>query len=219
MLDYSRFPWGCVKTRTPCQLTRPRQDRRSSEEELGYLTQLKGQVWGIYPFVLNEQRSGKVRLAYAEIGLRIATTALVSNEVMDTIQVAIANERYATALRELLARSAGWKVLSVDVPDPRIEGVIVLDAQALDRLPSQTANPERVVLIARNDPGALARAWEAGIVSVVSENDPMSTAMLAIMAARLQVAKAVRKNVPSGPRQGQEEVRIDRGKERRRESS
>ena len=141
-------------------------------------------------------------MAHTEIGLRIATTPLVSKGVMDTIQVAIANECYATALRELLARSAAWKVLSVDVPDPRVEGVIVLDAQALDRLPSQTANPERVVLISRNDPGALARAWEAGIVSVVSENDSMSTAMLAIMAARLQVAKAVRQNVPGGPRQG-----------------
>lgn len=121
---------------------------------------------------------------------------------MDIIQVAIANERYASALRELLVRSAAWKVLSVDVPDPRVEGVIVLDAQALGRLPSQTANPERVVLITRNDPGALARAWEAGIVSVVSENDSMSTAMLAIMAARLQVAKAVRQDVPGVPRQG-----------------
>ncbi len=158
-------------------------------------------------------------MAYTEIGLRIATTAPVSNGVMDTIQVAIANDRYAVALSELLARGAAWKVLSVEVPDTRIEGVIVLDAQALDRLPSPTANPERVVLVTRNDPGALARAWEAGIVSVVSENDPMSTAMLAIMAARLQVAKAVRQNVPGGPRQGQEEVRIDRGKERRRESS
>ena len=138
---------------------------------------------------------------------------------MDIIQVAIANECYATALRELLARSAMWKVLSVDVPDPRVEGVIVLDAQALDRLPSQTANPERVVLISRSDPGALARAWEAGIVSVVSENDPMSTAMLAIMAARLQVTKAVRQNVPGGPRQGDDGVRIDRGKEGRRKSS
>jgi DNA-binding NarL/FixJ family response regulator len=90
----------------------------------------------------------------------------------------------------------------VDVPDPRIEGVIVLDAQALDRLPSRTSNPERVVLITRNDPDALARAWEAGVVSVVSESDPMNTAMLAIMAARLQIAKAVRQNVPGGPRQG-----------------
>ena len=119
---------------------------------------------------------------------------------MDTIQVAIANECYATALRDLLARGAAWKVFSVEVPDPRVEGVIVLDAQALDRLPSQMANPERVVLITRSDPGALARAWEAGIVSVVSENDPMSTAMLAIMAARLQVSKAGRQNVTGGPR-------------------
>jgi DNA-binding NarL/FixJ family response regulator len=201
-----------------CENTHPAAATRQ-QPNLGHLTQLKGPVWVIYPFVLNEQRLEDVRLACAEIGLRIAKMALVGNGIMDTIQVAIADECYATALRELLARGAAWKVLSVDVPDPRIEGVIVVDAQALDRLPSRTDNPERVVLIARNDPGALARAWEAGIVSVVSENDPMSTAMLAIMAARLQVSKAVRQNVPGVPRPGQEEVRIDRGKERRRETS
>jgi len=34
----------------------------------------------------------------------------------------------------------------------------------------------------------LAEAWEAGIVSVISADDPISTALLAIMAAALRVA-------------------------------
>lgn len=125
---------------------------------------------------------------------------------MDTIQLAIADTCYATALRESLMRDAAWSVLSVDLPDPRVEGVIVVDAQALERLPCKIANPERVVLITRNDPDELARAWEAGIVSVVSANDPMSTAMLAIMAARLQAAKAFRQDPLSpGP------ARVEKG--------
>jgi DNA-binding NarL/FixJ family response regulator len=124
---------------------------------------------------------------------------------MDTIQLAIANTSYATALRELLTRNAAWRVLSVDLPDPLMEGVIVLDAPALERLPSRIGSPERVVLITRNDPGELARAWEAGIVSVVFDNDPMSTAMLAIMAARLQAAKAVRQDAATPPGSGKGE--------------
>ncbi len=115
---------------------------------------------------------------------------------METIQLAISNASYLTALRELLVRDAAWTVLAVEAPDPRLGGVIVLDAPALDRLPSQVENPERVLLITRNDPRQLARAWEAGIVSVVFENDPFSTAMLAIMAARLRVAKRARQDVP-----------------------
>ena len=111
---------------------------------------------------------------------------------METIQLAIADEAYVSALGGLLTRSAGWKVLTVDSPDTRAEGVIVLDARALEALPGALPNPERVVLIARNEPRLLARAWEAGIVSVVSEDDPMDTALLAIMAARLKVGKAVR---------------------------
>ena len=109
---------------------------------------------------------------------------------METIQVAIANASYATALRELLARNAGWRILSVQAPDPRIEGVIVVDSQSLDGLPRAFENPQRVVLITPNEAPHLAKAWEAGIVSVVFEDDPINTAILAIMAARLRVTMA-----------------------------
>ena len=118
---------------------------------------------------------------------------------METIQVAIANASYSTALRDLLARNAGWRILSVEAPDPRIEGVIVVDTLALDRLPSAIENPQRVVLITPNEAPHLAKAWEAGIVSVVFEDDPMNTAILAIMAARLRATKAVRPDAATAP--------------------
>ena len=121
---------------------------------------------------------------------------------METIQLAIANGNYAAALRDLLMRNAGWKALIVESPDIRSGGVIVLDTGALDSLPSGLPNPERVVLITHNEPQLLARAWEAGIVSVVFENDPMDTALLAIMAARLNVGKAARQE-PTRSQAGQ----------------
>jgi hypothetical protein len=68
--------------------------------------------------------------------------------------------------------------------------VLVLDESAFARLPLPLSNPERVVLITRKDPQLLAQAWEAGIVSVVSDEDPISTVLLAIMAAALRVAKS-----------------------------
>ena len=59
---------------------------------------------------------------------------------------------------------------------------------AFARLPLPLSNPERVVLITRKDPQLLAEAWDAGDrLRGVSEQDPISTVLLAIMAAALRV--------------------------------
>jgi hypothetical protein len=65
-----------------------------------------------------------------------------------------------------------------------------MDEDAFYRLPLPLAFPERVVLITRKDPQHLSRAWEAGIVSVVSVDDAPATVLLAIMAAALRIPKA-----------------------------
>jgi hypothetical protein len=106
---------------------------------------------------------------------------------MDTVQLAIANASYASALRELLVRNGAFKVLCVDRPDLDREGVLVVDSERLKLLPMPLREPQRIVLIARNDPASLSKAWEAGVSSVVFEVDPLNTAVLAIMSARLQL--------------------------------
>ena len=109
--------------------------------------------------------------------------------MMQTVQLAIADGMYAAALREALSRTCAWHVESVGRPDPSQRCVMVLDLSALERLPLPLANPERIVLITQRDPQLMAEAWEAGIVSVVSEQDAISTVLLAIMAAGLRVDK------------------------------
>lgn len=118
--------------------------------------------------------------------------------MMQAVQLSIADGVYATAVREALSRSCAWHVESVDRPDPSRQCVLVLDEFAFGRLPLPLSNPERVVLITRKDPQLLAQAWEAGIVSVVSEEDPIDTVLLAIMAAALRVAKSHSVTVPGG---------------------
>lgn len=108
---------------------------------------------------------------------------------METVQLTIGDAPYASALRELLERNSACAVCCVEVPDPKQDGVIVVDADGLDRLPFPLLNPERVVLITRNDSEHLSQAWDAGIRSVVFNEDPLSTAVLAIMAAELRVPK------------------------------
>ena len=110
--------------------------------------------------------------------------------MMQAVQLSIADRRYEASVREALARSCAWHVESVAAPDLAQECVLVLDEAAFARLLLPLSNPERVVLITRKDPEALAEAWDAGIVSVVSDTDPLSTVLLAIMAAALRVAKS-----------------------------
>jgi hypothetical protein len=112
--------------------------------------------------------------------------------MLQTVQLSIADSQYAATVREALTRSCAWHVQPVDRPDLSQHCVMVLDEQAFRRLPLPLSNPERVVLITRHDlqdPQFLAEAWDAGIVSIVSEHDPLSTVLLAIMAAALRIEK------------------------------
>ncbi|MGO4885947.1 MAG: hypothetical protein ACLP59_34760 [Bryobacteraceae bacterium] len=108
---------------------------------------------------------------------------------MQTIQLAIADSAYEATLREALLRSGPWHVESVQTPKPAETGVLVMDEVCLNRVALPLPYPERVVLLTRKDPANLSHAWEAGIVSLVSPDDPPSTILLAIMAAALRVPK------------------------------
>jgi hypothetical protein len=109
---------------------------------------------------------------------------------MQTVQLAIADAPVAAALCEVLTRNGPWLVEVVKVPDPRPNCVTVLDEETLNLVGLPLPYPERVVLITRKDPQYLSRAWEAGIVSVVSSDDSPNTVMLAIMAAALRIPKS-----------------------------
>jgi len=121
--------------------------------------------------------------------------------MIQTVQLSIADGQYAATVRDALSRSCAWHVEPVERPDLGQHCVTVLDEQAFARLPLPLSNPERVVLVTRRDPQDpqfLAQAWEAGIVSIVSEQDPLNTVLLAIMAAALRVAKSHDRAVSSG---------------------
>jgi hypothetical protein len=115
-----------------------------------------------------------------------------------TVQLAVVDTAYAAALRESLLHSGPWHVDCVEDPDPALPQVLVVDEIAFNRLPSPLPNPERVVLIMRHDPDLMAQAWEAGIVSVVSNEDPLSTVLLAVMAAALRITNFPASSLPSG---------------------
>jgi hypothetical protein len=110
--------------------------------------------------------------------------------MMQTVQLSISDGQYQASVREALTHSCAWHVECVTRPDPSQRCVLVLDEAAFERLPLPLSNPERVVLITRKNPQLLADAWEAGIVSVVSDTDSLNTVLLAIMAAALRVAKS-----------------------------
>ncbi|MGO9010941.1 MAG: hypothetical protein ACLQPN_12640 [Bryobacteraceae bacterium] len=118
--------------------------------------------------------------------------------MLHTVQLALADGAYAAALREALCRSCAWRVESVARPDPAADYVLVLDEAAFEHLLLPLSHPERIVLITRQDPQLLAQAWDAGLVSVLSQQDPMSTVLLAVMAAALRVANPCKPDISSG---------------------
>jgi hypothetical protein len=116
---------------------------------------------------------------------------------MQTVQFALADAVYSAVLRDALLHTGPWHVVPVADPDPSQKCVVVMDEDAFDRVPLPVPHPERVVLITRKDPQHLSRAWDAGIVSVVSVDDAPNTVLLAIMAAALRVPKAQAATIPS----------------------
>lgn len=102
----------------------------------------------------------------------------------DRIQIALSDARLAQKLRELLLHTGALRIDLVEAADQLDDGVIVTDAERLPR-PSAIRKPERYVAIAPRREQALECAWNAGVKSVVYDTEPISTIVLAVMAARL----------------------------------
>jgi hypothetical protein len=109
---------------------------------------------------------------------------------MKTIQMALKNSEYAETLRSLLMRDGSHRVYSVDHPDLRLDGVIVIDGNQADNFSCVEGDAERFVVITRKGSDHLSRIWNAGVRHVVFEGDAPSTAHLAIIAAELRLPKA-----------------------------
>ena len=113
---------------------------------------------------------------------------------MPTIQLALSDRSYGEALCRSLADDRGFRdcrIELVSIPQPQIADVLVIDGQALEHITLPLPHPERVVLITQNTTEQLTRAWKAGIVSVIFEHESLSTALLAILAARYRTCKSV----------------------------
>jgi len=114
---------------------------------------------------------------------------------MSCIQLALSDTAKADALRNLLARSTQLQVRCVEKPCLEEACVVVVDPPHLRLLPNPLPFPERVVLMTVNDAGHLRDAWDAGVSSVVTEQDPPNTVVLAILSACLRSGTADAKQV------------------------
>jgi hypothetical protein len=108
---------------------------------------------------------------------------------MQTIQLVLSDHTFAKRLKQLLAENGNWPVAIKDVPSFYKGGVVVVDDTILSGLSAPPDYPDRVVLVTRNQPELLARAWELGIRSVVYDTDAPNTILLAVMAAYLRLPR------------------------------
>ena len=104
---------------------------------------------------------------------------------MESIQLVLSDPAKAETLRSLLARSTATAVDCLESPDFESACVVVMDWARFRQLGSALARPERLVLITSNDAGQIREAWEAGVNSVLSEQDSFNTVVLAILGACL----------------------------------
>lgn len=109
---------------------------------------------------------------------------------MASIQLALDNPALADTLQGMLRRTTDLPVRRVEHPDEDDNGVVVMDIGHLGRLGALLAHPERIVLIASKDASDFDNAWQAGVGSVVSDKDPLSTVVLAILSACLRTPPA-----------------------------
>jgi hypothetical protein len=105
---------------------------------------------------------------------------------MGSIQVSLSDENRARALCSLLERSTQTPVVCAEQPDLEHACAAVLDMDSFHRLPRPVENADRIVLIAGNDAVHLKEAWDAGVHSVLSEQDPLNTVVLAVLATCLR---------------------------------
>ena len=114
---------------------------------------------------------------------------------MGSIQIALSDIAKADALRVLLARSTPVPVLCVESPNYDEACAVVLDGLRFSAEPGPLTHPERIVLITNNDPTRLREAWEAGVNSVLTEQDPLNTVVLAVLASCLRTSSTRQKPV------------------------
>jgi hypothetical protein len=110
--------------------------------------------------------------------------------IMQTIQLVLSDHAFARKLKQLLAENGNWPVVIKDAPSFHKGGVVVLDDVVFTGLVAPPDYPDRVVLVTRNEPQLLARAWEMGIRSVLYETDTPNTILLAVMAAYLRLPRS-----------------------------
>jgi DNA-binding NarL/FixJ family response regulator len=109
---------------------------------------------------------------------------------MGSIQLALSDAAKAEVLRGVLARSAQRDVVCVEKPDLASACVVVVDQAHMAGLPQPLPQPDKIVLLAASDPDSLKEAWDAGVSSVVSEQDSLNTLVLAILSVCLRTGAA-----------------------------
>ena len=105
----------------------------------------------------------------------------LENAIMEAVQIAIPDVRYAVRLRCLLGCS-GFRVFLTDAPDLSFPGLTVIARAWLNRF--NTPDTHRLIVgISRDDRLGLAQLQMAGVFNVFCLDDPPQAGLLTVIAA------------------------------------
>lgn len=103
---------------------------------------------------------------------------------MHNVQLAIRDQAYASALRDLLMADGQHQVHIVNYPKPAIDGVVVVDDTMAS---SMTSSPkldfDRCVIFIQKVALEVNQLWEAGVRHVIHADQPPHVGRLVVLAA------------------------------------
>ena len=97
-----------------------------------------------------------------------------------TVQLSLSNEDYAVSLAKLLSADGERDAKIVATPDLSVPGVIVVESHLITPV-LNCSDPDRYVVVARQDQDDLLRLFRAGFSTVIFRQDNVEIAYLAIL--------------------------------------
>ena len=108
---------------------------------------------------------------------------------MHSVQLAIRDRAYGSALRDLLMSDGQHVVYVVDYPSPAIDGIVVVDDTIASRMISSTAlDLDRCVVFIQNVALDVNQLWEAGVRHVIYGDYPPDVGELVVLAAERRLS-------------------------------
>lgn len=91
----------------------------------------------------------------------------IADQTITNVQIAMDDQAYAAELQDLLEKDNQHRAHIVDQPSPTMDGVVVVDAMALQRVGAMEETDALRYIVLHDESGDADKLWETGVRCVV----------------------------------------------------